>query len=199
MHFVGNIMAESVVRHLPAARSRHAATARGMEPGGFLLATVHRPENADRPEVLAEVAAALAASPLPVLFPVHPRTSKALRASGLGARKGNVVTIDPVGYLEMLSLECDAAAIVTDSGGVQEESCVVRTPCVTVRHNTERTVTLEVGANRLVGAERGKILAGVDEALASSRDWPLPERWDDRVSARVVEALAEGVVPLAGC
>jgi UDP-N-acetylglucosamine 2-epimerase (non-hydrolysing) len=102
---------------------------------------------------------------------------------------GNTVAIDPVGYLDMLSLQCDAAAVVTDSGGVQEETCMVGTPCVTVRRNTERQVTIEAGSNRLVAAERGAILEGIGEALTSPRDWVVPERWDDRVSARVVEAL----------
>ncbi|MDT8435039.1 MAG: UDP-N-acetylglucosamine 2-epimerase, partial [Anaerosomatales bacterium] len=93
----------------------------------------------------------------------------------------------------------DAAAIVTDSGGVQEEACMLGTPCVTVRRNTERGITIAVGANRLVAAEYDAILGGLAQALGSPRDWPRPDRWDAEVSARVVDALAGGITPANGC
>lgn len=198
VHFVGNIMAESVVRNVERARGRFACARYGLASGGYVLATVHRPENTDAPERLAAIAGALGASSLPVLLPVHPRTLPKLQASGM-TPGGSLRAVDPVGYLDMLSLQCDAAAIVTDSGGVQEESCMVGTPCVTVRRNTERQITLEIGSNRLVSAERAAIERGLAEALVSGRDWPLPERWDDQVAARAVEALLRGIVPLAGC
>lgn len=197
VHFVGNIMAESVVRNYERACARETCTRYGVTSGGYVLATVHRPENTDAADNLAAIVSALAASPLPVLFPVHPRTRAKLEAASVAAG-GAIRAIDPVGYLDMLSLQCDAGAVVTDSGGVQEESCVVHTPCVTVRRNTERQVTLEVGSNRLVGADRSAITAALQDALASRRDWTLPERWDSEVSARIVEALDSGVIPLAG-
>lgn len=197
VHFVGNIMAESVVRNVDRARERGACARYGLTPGGYVLATTHRPENVDAPGHLAAIVGALDASPLPVLFPVHPRTLPKLAAAGL-APGGSLRPVDPVGYLDMLSLQCDAAAIITDSGGVQEESCMVGTPCVTVRRNTERQVTLEAGSNRLVPAERAAIECALAEALASTRDWEVPERWDDQVSARVVDALRSGILPLAG-
>jgi UDP-N-acetylglucosamine 2-epimerase (non-hydrolysing) len=192
VHFVGNIMAESVVRNLAVARSRGACARHSLEPGGYVLATIHRPENTDSNECLSEIVAALGGADLPVLFPVHPRTLAKLEAAGMTAG-GSLRPVD------MLSLQCDAAAIVTDSGGVQEESCMVGTPCVTVRRNTERQVTIEVGSNRLVAAERAAIQAGLAEALVSTRGWSVPECWDDEVSSRVVAALAGGVLPLAGC
>jgi UDP-N-acetylglucosamine 2-epimerase (non-hydrolysing) len=99
----------------------------------------------------------------------------------------------------MLSLQADAAAIVTDSGGIQEESCMLGTPCVTVRRNTERGVTISVGANRLVKAEYDAVLAGLADALESPRHWARPERWDTEVSTRVVRALAAGILPASGC
>jgi UDP-N-acetylglucosamine 2-epimerase (non-hydrolysing) len=194
VHFVGNIMAESVVRNLERARARATCARYRLEPGGYILATVHRPENTESPEHLAAIVAALDAAPLPVVFPVHPRTLPKLAGAG-AAGGGSLRPSDPVGYLDMLSLECDAAAIITDSGGVQEEACMVGTPCVTVRRNTERTVTIEAGANRLVAADQAAIARGLEEALASPRDWQLPERWDAEVSARVVEALAGGIPP----
>jgi len=131
---------------------------------------------------------------------VHPRTRPLLEAAGItGAGLARVRLSDPVGYLDMLALQRDAAAIVTDSGGIQEEACMVGTPCVTVRRNTERAVTIAVGANRLAAADANEIGRGLDEALAGGREWERPERWDAGVSARVTEALLGGVMPLVGC
>ncbi|PKQ38564.1 MAG: UDP-N-acetylglucosamine 2-epimerase (non-hydrolyzing) [Actinobacteria bacterium HGW-Actinobacteria-1] len=198
IHFVGNIMAESVLRNLERIRSRDVCAAYGLSCGGYVLATIHRPENTDHPERLREIAAALLAAPLPVLFPVHPRTRPLLASAGIDGAS-NVRLSDPVGYLDMLALQRDAAAIVTDSGGIQEEACMVGTPCVTVRRNTERAITIAVGANRLSAADAIEIGRGLGEALASERVWERPERWDEKVSSRVAQALLSGVIPLAGC
>jgi UDP-N-acetylglucosamine 2-epimerase (non-hydrolysing) len=198
IHFVGNIMAESVLRNAREARERGTSRSHGLAPGGYVLATVHRPENTDHPERLAALAKAFADASLPVLFPVHPRTRPLLAEHGVGPATPNILLTDPVGYLDMLSLQADAAAIVTDSGGIQEESCMLGTPCVTVRRNTERGVTIAVGANRLVKAEYDAILEGLAEAHESPRHWMHPERWDDKVSGRVVEALAGGITPANG-
>jgi UDP-N-acetylglucosamine 2-epimerase (non-hydrolysing) len=195
VHFVGNIMAESLLVHRPRFADRRACGRFSLEPGGFAVATVHRPENTDDPVALAELVAGLNAAPLPVIFPVHPRTRPLLAEAGAGA---NIVLTDPVGYLDMLSLVQDAALAVTDSGGVQEEACMLGTPCVTVRNNTERQVTVELGANRLAAKERGAIRAAIDEALGAPRGWDAPERWDVEVSARCVRSLEEGVAPLPG-
>lgn len=202
IQFVGNIMAESVLRSLPAIADRDVASRYGLEPGAYALATVHRPENTDHPERLASIVAAMRELSLPVLFPVHPRTRPLLAAAGAGDGDGSysqgnpVRVVDPVGYLDMLCLQRDAALVITDSGGIQEETCMVGTPCVTVRRNTERQVTVEVGSNRLAPASREAILAAVDDALSSSRDWPRPEGWDDGVAQRVVAALSGGIAPL---
>jgi len=198
IHFVGNIMAESVLRNLPRIEGRAVPAQSGLEPGGYVLATVHRPENTDHPERLMAIAWALSSSPLPVLFPAHPRTRPLLADVGLETSGSAVRLVDPVGYLDMLALERDAAVIVTDSGGVQEEACMVGTPCVTVRRNTEREITVEVGANRLVPAETSAISETLHEALLRRDGWQRPERWDDKVSARVVAALESGVLPLSG-
>ncbi len=196
--FVGNIMAESVVRNLEAASARVAAARYDLDAGGYILSTCHRPENTDQPDKLRAIVSALAAAPLPVLLPMHPRTRPLLEDAGL-AEAPNVRAIDPVGYLDMLSLQRDAAAIVTDSGGVQEEACMVGTPCVTVRLNTERGITIDLGANRLAQADAAEISAALAEALSDSRSWEVPDRWDDGVARRVVEALEAGIVPLRGC
>ncbi len=197
IHFVGNVMAESVLRNIPRIESRAVPHA-DVVGDEFILTTIHRPENTDHPERLAAIHAALGAAPLPVLIPVHPRT-RALLEGLAGDLRGNVHLVDPVGYLDMLTLQRAATAIVTDSGGVQEEACMLGTPCVTVRRNTERQVTVEIGANRLVAAETGAISRGIKEALASGTDWERPDRWDLDVSSRVVTALESGVLPLKGC
>lgn len=196
--FVGNIMAESVLRNLPRIETRDTAQTMGLESGQYILATIHRPENTEQPAALAEIVAALQAAPLPVLLPAHPRTRPRLADAGLSEASSQVRVVDPVGYLDMLALQRDAALVVTDSGGVQEETCMLHTPCVTVRRNTERQVTTQIGSNRLVAAERAAIAAGIDAAAASSRDWALPGLWDEGVSARVVSAIAQGIEPLAG-
>jgi UDP-N-acetylglucosamine 2-epimerase (non-hydrolysing) len=197
IHFVGNIMAESVLRNLPRIQDR-VVDGRGQLPDhGYVLATIHRPENTDHPGRLTEIAAALSASPLPVLFPVHPRTRPLLAEAGFVQGTDDRL-IDPVGYLDMLSLQRGAAAIVTDSGGIQEEACMLGTPCVTVRRNTERGVTVDVGANRLVSADHDAIGSALDAALSGGRSWEVPERWDAEVSARVVAALVSGILPPAG-
>jgi UDP-N-acetylglucosamine 2-epimerase (non-hydrolysing) len=195
VHFVGNIMAESLVRNVPRFAERGTCERFSLRPGEYAVATVHRPENTDDPAALIGLASALGAAPLPVVLPAHPRTRPLFTGADPGS---NVVLTDPVGYLDMLSLIQDAAVAITDSGGVQEEACLLGTPCVTVRNNTERQVTIELGANRLARAERRAILEALEQALGAPRGWDVPERWDADVSARCAEALASGVVAPPG-
>jgi UDP-N-acetylglucosamine 2-epimerase len=159
--------------------------------------TIHRPENTDHPGRLSEIVNALIESSAPIVFPAHPRTQARLTDLGLPLEAGSIHVIEPVGYLDMLALERDAAAVITDSGGVQEETCMLGTACVTVRRNTERQVTVEVGSNRVVPAETAPILEGLSEALTAPRDWQYPAKWDTEVSRRVVEAIQSGIIPLA--
>lgn len=197
IHFVGNVMAESVLRNVSRIEAHAVPHAAKVGSDGFILTTIHRPENTDRPERLAAIYGALAAAPLPVLIPVHPRT-RALLEGLAGDNRGNVHLVEPVGYLDMLTLQRAATAIVTDSGGVQEEACMLGTPCVTVRRNTERQITVEIGSNRLVKATTESVTRGIQEALASGTDWEHPAGWDLEVSSRVVAALESGVLPLKG-
>jgi len=197
IHFVGNIMAESVLASVPRIAEWDVVTDYGLEPGAFALVTCHRPENTDHPERLGEIAAALNALELPVLLPAHPRTRPLLGDAGLVDGRSGVRIVDPVGYLTMLALQRDAALVLTDSGGMQEETCMLHTPCVTIRRNTERQITVEIGSNRLVQADGDEILEAAGAALSSQKDWDVPDRWDELVSARVVSALQSGIIPLA--
>ena len=184
IHFVGNTMIDTLVALEDRFRSLGAAQARGLEPGSYLLVTLHRPALVDGPllvtaiERLAEVA-----EQMPVLFPAHPRTAK-----GLETRPDWV--IDPVGYLEFLSLEADAAAVLTDSGGIQEETTYLGVPCFTLRDNTERPVTIRAGTNTLLGLDPERI-AEIPELLGEQRslEGP-PPMWEGRAGERVAEVVA---------
>jgi UDP-N-acetylglucosamine 2-epimerase (non-hydrolysing) len=188
MHFVGNTMIDALVAVQDRFRTRHAARALGVEAGSFLLVTLHRPALVDGP-LLPDVIAALSdvASELPVLFPVHPRTRKMMQDLAVDPR---IVLTDPVGYLDFLSLEADAAAVLTDSGGVQEETTFLGVPCFTLRDNTERPVTIRAGTNTLLGLAPGRI-AEIPELLAGSQALPdePPPLWDGCAAERVADVV----------
>lgn len=193
---VGNVMIDTLLRQLPAARRLAAPAARGLSAGSYVLVTLHRPSNVDDPATLGRIFAALGsiAGRLPVVVPLHPRTRRSLDADGLGARLAALRLEEPVGYLEMLSLTDGAAAVVTDSGGLQEETTVLGVPCLTLREQTERPVTVTEGTNRMAAwplTEPG-IVSGCEDALARGRV-PVgsrsPAGWDGKASERIVAAL----------
>ena len=188
VRFVGNTMIDTLVALERRFRERGAAARLGLESGSYLLVTLHRPALVDGP-LLAEAVAALAdvGRQMPVVFPVHPRTRKMLA----GAELDGVVLADPVGYLDFLSLESEAAAVLTDSGGIQEETTYLGVPCFTLRENTERPVTVRVGTNTLLGLEPGRIadIPGLLSAAPRERPEP-PPMWDGRAAERVAEVVA---------
>jgi UDP-N-acetylglucosamine 2-epimerase (non-hydrolysing) len=190
MHFVGNTMIDSLVAMEERFRNADTASALGVRAGDYLLVTLHRPALVDGP-LLAEVVDRLGelSRELPVLFPVHPRTRKMLERMGLRLSP-KIRLIDPVSYLEFLSLEADARAVLTDSGGVQEETTYLGVPCFTLRDNTERPVTVRAGTNTLLGLAPERI----DDILpaladASGMQPPPPPGWDGRASVRVADVL----------
>lgn len=196
MRFVGNTMIDTLVALEEHFRAQGAAERLGAEPGGFVLVTLHRPALVDGP-LLGEAMSALAAvgRQMPVIFPVHPRTRKALDH----AEYPGVRLIDPIGYLDFLSLEADAGAVLTDSGGIQEETTFLGVPCFTLRDNTERPVTVRAGTNTLLGLNPARIReipALLAERGGAARPDP-PPLWDGRASERAAEAIAEwgGVAP----
>ncbi len=189
MHFVGNTMIDTLVALEERFRARGAAGALGLEPGSYLLVTLHRPALVDGP-LLGEAIAALAsvAAELPVVFPIHPRTRKML---GDGDPPG-VELVDPVSYLDFLSLEADAAAVLTDSGGIQEETTYLGVRCFTLRDNTERPVTVRAGTNTLLGLDPGRIRE-IPELIASSGAETVqpPQLWDGHAARRIADVVAD--------
>ncbi|HET6279287.1 MAG TPA: UDP-N-acetylglucosamine 2-epimerase (non-hydrolyzing) [Candidatus Polarisedimenticolia bacterium] len=196
IHFVGNLMIDSLRRHLRSADGAGVMRRQGIAPPYGLL-TLHRPSNVDDPDALRRIFGALeeVSRVLPIIFPVHPRTVKMLRAAGLadrGARNGSAVRhIQPLGYLDFLHLQKRAALVLTDSGGIQEEASILGVPCLTLRDNTERPVTITHGTNRLVGTDPARIVAAARQVLRRrprrKRTIPL---WDGRAAARIVKVFS---------
>ena len=188
VHEVGNTMIDTLVALEDRFRSRGAAAAHGLEPGSFLLVTLHRPALVDGPllapaiESLREVSARM-----PVVFPVHPRTRKRIEAEGIDA--GELHLIEPVGYLDFLSLQSDAGAVLTDSGGIQEESTYLGVPCFTLRDNTERPITVEQGTNTLLGLDPDRI-AALPDLLDAGVSGARPALWDGRAAERAATVVA---------
>jgi UDP-N-acetylglucosamine 2-epimerase (non-hydrolysing) len=198
IHFVGNIRIDSLRRFVPEADKLPVLSDLGVEPGKYTLVTIHRPGNVDRQDQLGKVVSMLdgLASHAPVVFPVHPRTRKNLTDLESAGNKDQISDnprirlVEPLGYFEFLKLEKEAAVVVTDSGGVQEETTCLGVPCLTVRQNTERPVTITDGTNILLGLYPERVIAFAREYLNGN----LPEEkrpllWDGRTAGRIVYVL----------
>jgi len=182
-------MIDSLHVHLASALSREPWRQYGFEPDDYGVITFHRPSNVDVPAVRQELAAALAeiARTLPLLFPIHPRTLA--QSGGLWESIRGLYITPPLGYLDFLGLMARAKLVITDSGGIQEETTALRIPCVTVRPNTERPVTLTTGTNRLVPPSAKAIVEAVAQPFeGESRT---PELWDGRAAGRIVDVIQQ--------
>lgn len=192
IHFVGNPMIDTLLGNMHRFDASRARTTVGLEPGqDYGLVTLHRPANVDDHDAIAALVVALKeiAGDLALVFPIHPRGRAAFEGAGLMGIRGLSV-VDPLGYIEFMSLMRDAALVITDSGGVQEETTVLRVPCVTVRPNTERPVTISHGTNRLSTIED---LAGTASAAMADRDAMhdrSPPLWDGRSGPRIARVLS---------
>lgn len=193
--FVGNIMIDSLVEHVQKANQSDVLKRLGLEPKKYTLVTLHRPSNVDEKENLEKILRIFAevASKSKIVFPIHPRTRKRIEDFGL-LEKVNEISglelVDPQGYIEFLRLMKDAALVLTDSGGIQEETTVLGVPCLTMRENTERPVTIEVGTNLLVGTDEDEVKERALEILSGhSKKGKIPEKWDGRTAGRIVEVL----------
>jgi len=194
----GNVMIDTLLHYKAMAQELTIGQDMGLEAGNYAMLTLHRPSNVDDKETLKGIFEALAkvGELLPIVFPIHPRTRKMMDEFGLSHYleprddgKGMMVT-EPLGYLEFLSLNINARMVLTDSGGLQEETTVLGVPCITLRHNTERPITIEQGTNVLIGNDKHRILAAANNVLegrvVSGR---VPEKWDGKTAERIVEWL----------
>ena len=187
--FVGNVMIDTLMHALPAARASGFRSQLGVGDGAVVV-TLHRPSNVDDPVRLGRIAAGLRqlATTRPVVFPAHPRTRQ--RLAGAGIDLGEVLVLDPIGYFAMLDLVQSAFAVVTDSGGLQEETTALGIPCFTLRDNTERPVTVTEGTNVLV-RDPSAVAGLVSELTQRKPQGRIPEGWDGHAAERIVQALAE--------
>jgi len=200
VHFTGNVMIDTLHAQLrkkvPAAETFQNANAdNAFQPGNYGLLTLHRPSNVDEPVVLKRLLSVLAklSEELPLVFPVHPRTEGKIRESpDLAALidNPNILLLPPQGYLQMLGLMAEAKLVLTDSGGIQEETTALGLPCITLRENTERPITVEQGTNTIVGTDPVKIRAVFDEVMVNGgKAGRVPELWDGRSAERIVHVL----------
>lgn len=195
VRFVGNVMIDSLLEHLKISENSTVRTDLGIIEREYAVMTLHRPSNVDERDVFGGILDALlsVAQRLPIIFPVHPRTRAKIEEFGFSERiaTSNIRLIDPLGYLDFMRLYSGARLVLTDSGGLQEETTVLGIPCLTLRHNTERPITIEMGTNILVGTDPEKIRAAAAEALDSgvAVDTKIPPLWDGKAAARICVEL----------
>lgn len=188
--FVGNVMIDTLFRYLPLAKNRRGYVQYHLTPGGYAVVTLHRPSNVDDPDRLKEWMDAFEeiAKEIPLLFPVHPRTQMRLKEMGWGEGR-KVRLLGQLGYLDMIGLLAEARLVLTDSGGIQEETTALGVPCLTLRDNTERPITVTEGTNRVIGADPRKLLVAIRETLAKPPALRRPEKWDGKAAERIAAFL----------
>ncbi len=195
IYFVGNVMIDSLMKHREKAEQQPILDELGLEPGRFVLTTLHRPANVDDPEICTSLIETLCtiSEKMPVVFPVHPRTRKQIAAFGLEdkiAAAADFRMIEPLGYLDFLKCMANAAFVLTDSGGIQEETTVLGVPCITARENTERPVTVTEGTNVVLGRDPGRLLEEAEKILqGKGKNGRRPNLWDGKAAGRIVEII----------
>ncbi|HPE80213.1 MAG: UDP-N-acetylglucosamine 2-epimerase (non-hydrolyzing) [Chromatiaceae bacterium] len=198
IHFVGNVMIDTLLanreRAIPAEETLGGIAGFAGDPAGFGVLTLHRPSNVDDPVVLRRLLEVLVqlSERLPLVFPIHPRTRGRIADAGLSPvlAASRIALTDPLGYLQLLGLMAKARIVLTDSGGLQEETTALGIPCVTLRENTERPITVEQGTNTIVGTDPAKIKDCFDEVMASGgKSGRVPELWDGQAAERIADTL----------
>jgi UDP-N-acetylglucosamine 2-epimerase (non-hydrolysing) len=193
VHFVGNVMIDTLFRYREKARGSEVLSSLGLESGGYAVLTLHRPSNVDDEGTLSRLLGGVARiqSEIPVVFPLHPRTRRRLEAIGMvHSTLPKLLLADAMAYLDFLHLVAEARCVLTDSGGVQEETTALGLPCLTLRENTERPITVSKGTNRVIGTDPDRIYASWREVADGC--WPagrLPDLWDGKTAGRIVRAL----------
>jgi UDP-N-acetylglucosamine 2-epimerase (non-hydrolysing) len=195
IHLVGNVMIDSLARMLPGIHRSLILEEVGLSAGGYVLATLHRPGNVDDPARLTALMETLQkiSAKIPLVFPVHPRTRKQLAELNLATPQTRLHLLEPLGYLDFVALMKTARLVLTDSGGIQEETTYLGVPCLTVRPNTERPVTIALGTNRLVESTPQAILDGVEAILSGQVALPgrIPPLWDGKAAKRIVNIFRQ--------
>ena len=200
IHFVGNVMIDTLNKHRAQAQKLHTAAQFGLEPGQYALLTLHRASNVDERSTLAALLEAFSEiqTELPILFPAHPRTLKRIRDFDLAHKTRaapNLHIVAPQGYFQFLDLMAHARLVLTDSGGIQEETTILGVPCLTIRENTERPITITEGTNILVGTDPQIIITEARAVLnGKTKAGGIPELWDGQAAGRIVKTLALGEV-----
>jgi len=194
IHFVGNIMIDSLLRSVEKSNKSTIMKEFGLETNGFGILTLHRPSNVDSPDSLLDLveSACLASDYSQIIFPVHPRTMKLLENEKLAnlIKSSNLTLCEPLGYLDFISLLSNSKFVLTDSGGIQEESTALGIPCLTMRENTERPITVSMGTNTIVGKDRGLLLSLVSEIFQGrGKTGTIPEYWDGETSSRISDII----------
>jgi UDP-N-acetylglucosamine 2-epimerase (non-hydrolysing) len=187
---VGNVMIDTLLKFRAKAAQNGTLKRFGLKEGSYCVATLHRPSNVDDSEHLAALVRMLSelSRTLPVVFPVHPRTAERLQAADVST--GSLILSPPLGYLDFLRLVSEARLVLTDSGGIQEETTILNVPCLTLRENTERPITIQQGTNRLVGTNPDRVLKAALETLAAPlRAGKAPDLWDGQASSRILDVL----------
>jgi UDP-N-acetylglucosamine 2-epimerase (non-hydrolysing) len=196
---VGNVMIDSLVMHLKKAQASIILEQLGVGERGYSLVTIHRPANVDNPENLQKILTAFQEiqKSIKIVFPIHPRTRKMIQTFGFQNQVDqmtNLKLIDPVGYFDFVKLMEKSHFVLTDSGGIQEETTFLKIPCLTLRENTERPITIEVGSNMLVGMNPAMIIQKSQQILAGNwKKSQIPERWDGHAAERIVQILTEKI------
>lgn len=201
IHMVGHVMIDTLLKNLEKAKSSkildQIQQRYDIGGNGFAVLTMHRPSNVDDPKVFNRILDALEViqKDLPIIFPIHPRTRKNLSSMGLQSRvesMKNLLLLDPIGYLDFLKLTSSAKLVLTDSGGIQEETTVLKIPCITLRENTERPVTVQIGSNQIVGTDTQKILKAYRNATSGNwREPQVPPLWDGHAAERIVKVMID--------
>jgi UDP-N-acetylglucosamine 2-epimerase (non-hydrolysing) len=193
IHFVGNIMIDSLVHFLPTIEKSSILNKLDLKAGGYTLMTFHRPRNVDHRDSLSELVGMLnrLSGKTRLVFPIHPRTRKNLEKHGLHAEMDpGILLLDPIGYFDFLALTRTAELVITDSGGIQEETTYLGVQCLTVRDNTERPVTVSVGTNQLIGTDLTKVEQAAEQVLSGNiKQGSIPELWDGKTAERIVEII----------